>query len=322
MKIFSQLAFGTLALVHISGLAWGQSYPTKPMRIITAGAGTFHDIVTRHVAQRLSDVLGQPVVVENRPGAAMAVASTIVARAAPDGHTLLMADRSALAVAPHMYKDLPFDVARDLAPISLCARTPSVLVVNAALPVSTLREFIDFAKRNPVPLDFAAGGIGTASHIANELFRQLAGVKLVNVHYKGGGPATLAIISGEVKAGNGLVANVLPHVKAGKLKALVVTSKSRFPLAPDIPSAVEAGLPELDSEFWIGMLAPARLPPVILDRLSNEVTQALTSETMQSALRGQGAEPATSTPAEFGAFIQSETEKWGRVIRTAGITPQ
>jgi tripartite-type tricarboxylate transporter receptor subunit TctC len=297
-------------------------YPRKPVRIVTAGAGTFHDIVTRQLGQRLSEAWGQPVVVENQPAAALTVGTGIAARATPDGYTLLMSDRSALTVAPHLYKSLQFDPVKDFSPITLAARAPSVIVAHPSVPAATLREFVEYAKRQPGQIDFAAGGVGTASHIANELLKQLTGINLANVHYKGGGPTTLAIVSGEVKVGSGLAANVLPHVRTGKLKAYAVTSKTRFAGAPDIPSAAEAGLPELESEFWIGMLAPARTPAELVGRLNREMMDILRSPAMQAALLTQGAESAASTPPEFAAFIKTETVKWGRVIKTAGIKPE
>ena len=297
-------------------------YPTRPVRIITAGAGTFHDIVTRQLGQRLSDAWGQPVVVENQPAAALTVGTGNAARATPDGYTLLMSDRSALTVATHIYKSLPFDVARDFSPITLAARAPSVVVAHPSVPAATLGEFVDYAKRQPGQIDFGAGGIGTASHVANELLRQLTGINMVNVHYKGGGPQVLAILSGEVKAGSALVANVLPHVRAGKMKAYAVTSKHRFPGAPDIPSAVEAGVPGLESEFWIGMLAPKRTPAELVGRFNREMVAILRAPEMRTALLAQGAEPAASTREEFAAYIKSETRKWGQVVKTAGIKPE
>lgn len=324
MRVFTDKQIVTLVLLA----AWfggaaaqtpPKSYPTKPVRIVTAGAGTFHDIVTRQLGQGLSEGWGQPVVVDNQPAAALTVGTGIAARATPDGYTLVMSDRSALAVAPHIYKSLPFDVARDFSPITLAARAPSVVVVHPSVPAATLSEFIEYAKRQPGQIDFGAGGIGTASHVANELLKQLTGINLVNVHYKGGGPQVLAILSGEVKAGSALVANVLPHVKAGKMKAYVVTSKNRFPGAPEIPNAVEAGVPGLESEFWIGVLAPARTPAELIGRLNREMVALLRSPGMQAALLAQGAEPAASTQEEFAAYIRSETQKWGRVVKGAGI---
>lgn len=317
-KLVDRIVLSALLILSAGGVL-AQTFPAKPVRIITAGAGTFHDIVTRQLSQRLSEAWGVAVVVENRPVAALTVGTGIAARSNPDGYTLVMSDRSALAVAPHLYKGLPYDVARDLSPITLCARTPSVLVAHPAIPASTLAEFVEFAKRQPEPIDFGAGGIGTASHVANELFRQLTGINLVNVHYKGGGPQMLAIVSGEVKAGSGLIANVLPYVKVGKLKAFAVTSKSRFAGAPDIPSAVEVGLPGFDAEFWIGMLGPRRIPAELVDRLNRDLAAILNTSDMRFVLLSQGAEPTTSTAKHFALYISAETEKWGQVVRAAGI---
>jgi tripartite-type tricarboxylate transporter receptor subunit TctC len=325
MHAWKKISNASLIALCIGGgsiSSGAQDYPTKPVRIITAGAGTFHDIVTRQLGQRLSERWGQPVVVENQPAAALTVGSSIAARATPDGYTLLMSDRSGLAIAPSLYKGFPYDPVNDLTAITLAARAPSVLVGHPSVPATTLREFLEYAKRLSGQIDFAAGGIGTASHIANELFKQLTGINVVNIHYKGGGPQTLAIVSGEVKVGFGLVANVLPHVRTGKMKAYAVTSQNRFSGAPDIPAAAEAGLPGLDSVFWIGMLAPARTPVALVGRLNREMVAILQTPEMQTALLAQGAEAAASTPEEFAAFVKSETFKWGRVIKTAGIKPE
>ncbi|MGH8640081.1 MAG: Bug family tripartite tricarboxylate transporter substrate binding protein [Burkholderiales bacterium] len=323
MRVLRRFAIASLLAACAAGAGAQEStYPRKPVRIITAGAGTFHDIVTRQLGQRLSERWGQPVVVENQPGAALTIGTGIAARATPDGYTLLMSDRSALTVAQHLYKTLQYDVARDFSPLTLTARTPSVLVAHPSVPAATLREFVEHAKRQPGEIQIGAGGVGTASHIANELLKQLTGINLVNVHYKGGGPQMLAILSGEVKAGSGLVANVLPHVRAGKMKAYVVTSKERFAGAPDIPSAPEAGLPGLESEFWLGMLAPARTPVALSGRLNREMVELLQSPEMRAVLLAQGAEVASGSPEQFAAFIKSETLKWGKVIKTAGIKPE
>jgi len=299
-----------------------QNYPTKPVRVITAGAGTFHDIVTRQLGQRLSERWGQPVVVENQPAAALTIGTGIAARSTHDGYTLLMSDRSALTVAPHLYKSLQFDPVKDFSPITLTARAPSVLVAHPSVPAATLLEFLDYVKRQPGQIDFAAGGVGTASHVANEMLKNLTGINLVNIHYKGGAAATLAIMSGEVKAGSGLVANVLPHVRAGKLRAYAVTSRNRFAGAPDIPTADEAGLPGMETDFWIGMLAPARTPATLVGRLNREMIEILQTPDLQAALLKQGAESAFGTPDQFAAFIRSETLKWGKVIKDAGIKPE
>jgi tripartite-type tricarboxylate transporter receptor subunit TctC len=309
-----------------AGIALAQvplkDYPAKPIRIITGGAGTFHDIATRQLGQRLSERWRQPVVVENQPAAALTIGSGIAARATPDGYTLLMSDRSALSVAPSLYKSLAYDPIKDFSPITLAARAPSVLVAHPSVPASTLREFVDYASRQSGQINFAAGGVGTAGHIGNELFKNLTGLNIINIHYKGGGPSTLAVIGGEVKAGVLLMANVLPHVKSGKLKAYAVTSKKRFEGAPDIPSATEAGLPGLESEFWLGLLAPVRVPMTLIGRLNSEITALLRTADLHAELLKQGAESAYSTPEQFATLIASETARWGKVIKDAGIKPE
>jgi tripartite-type tricarboxylate transporter receptor subunit TctC len=322
MRALRRMTFATLiaaGAVAAAVPASAQDYPKKPVRIITGGAGTFHDIVTRRLGQRLSEKWGQAVVVDNQPAAALTIGTGIAARAVPDGYTLLMSDRSALAVAPNLNKNLPYDPVKDFSPITLVARAPSVLVAHRSVPAATLREFLEYAKRYSGQIDFSTGGVGTASHIANEMFKHVSGINLVNVHYKGGGPATLAIVSGEVKAGFGLVANVLPHVRAGKMKAYAVTSKNRFAGAPDIPTAEEAGLPGIETEFWIGMLAPARTPTALVGRLNREMVEILQTPAMQDALLAQGAAATSGTPEEFAAFIKSETVKMKKVIEVAGI---
>jgi tripartite-type tricarboxylate transporter receptor subunit TctC len=194
--------------------------------------------------------------VENQPAAALTIGTGIAARATPDGYTLVMSDRSALAVAPHLYKSIPYDPVKDFSPITLVARAPTLLVAHPSVPAASLSEFLAYAKKEPQGLSFATAGPGTNNHIAMELLKHATGVNAVAVHYKGGGPSILAILAGEVKAGFGLVPSSLPHVKAGKMRAYIVTGTQRFPGAPDVPTAMEAGVPGLELEFWIGMLAP------------------------------------------------------------------
>jgi tripartite-type tricarboxylate transporter receptor subunit TctC len=296
-----------------------QNYPAKPVRIITGGAGTFHDIVTRQLAQRLSERWGQAVVVENQPAAALTVGTGMVARAAPDGYTLAMSDRSALAVAPNLYKSIPYDSAKDFSPITLAAVAPTMLVAHPSVPAATLSEFLAYAKAQPRGIDFATAGPGTNNHIAMELLKHATGVNAVPIHYKGGGASSLAILSGEVKVGFALVPGVLPQVKAGKLKAYVVSGRKRFPGAPDIPTAAEAGLPGFELEFWIGMLAPAHTPPAIVAKLNRDIGEILQTPEMQTTLLAQGAEAAPGTPDEFAAFIKNESAKMKRLIELTGM---
>ncbi len=326
MRGTPKMSFGAI-LYALTAVASAQTpadgYPTKPVRIITGAAGaTVHDVATRLLGQRLSERWGQPVVVENQPAAALTIGTRSAARATPDGYTLLMSDRSALSVAPSLYKNLQYDSLKDFAPITLAARLPSVLVAHPSIPAATLREFVDYAKQQPGAINFASAGVGTAGHIANELFRSLTGINVVNVHYKGGGASVLALMGGEVKAGVALMGNVLPHVRAGKLKSYVVTGKTRFAGAPEIPSAVESGMPGLDTEFWIGMLAPASTPAALVTRLNREMTEIIQAPDYQAALLKQGAESSASTPEQLARLIKSETVKWAKVIKEADIKPE
>jgi tripartite-type tricarboxylate transporter receptor subunit TctC len=307
------------ALLLGAASASAQNYPAKAVHIITGGAGTFHDIVTRQLAQRLSERWGQPVVVENQGAAALTIGTGMVARAAPDGYTLAMSDRSALAVAPYLYKSLPYDIGKDLAPITLAALAPTMLVAHPSVPAATLSELLAYAKAQPRGIDFATAGAGTNNHIAMELLKLATGVNAVPIHYKGGGASTLAMVSGEVKVGFGLVPQVLPHVKSARLKAFVVTGRKRFPGAPDIPTAAEAGLPGFELEFWIGMLAPAHTPPAIVAKVNREIGEILRTPEMRTLLLAQGAEAAPGTPDEFAAYIASEAAKMKKLIELTGM---
>jgi tripartite-type tricarboxylate transporter receptor subunit TctC len=308
-----------LIFAAASACASAQSYPAKPVHIITGGVGTFHDLVTRQLGQRLSERWGQPVVVENQPAAALTIGTGAVARAAPDGYTLVMSDRSALAVAPYLYKSLPYEVARDFAPISLVALAPTLLVAHPSVPASNLSELLAYAKAQPHGMDFATAGPGTNNHIAMELLKHATGINAVPIHYKGGGASTLAMVSGEVKAGFALVPQVLPQVKAGKLKAFIVTGKQRFPGAPEIPTAKEAGLPGFELEFWIGMLAPAHTPPAVIGKLNRDVGEILRTPEMRALLLAHGAEAAPDSPQEFAAYINSEAASMKKLVELTGM---
>ncbi len=278
--------------------------------------------MTRQLGQRLSERWGQPVVVENKPGAGLTIGTALAARSNPDGYTLLMSDRTAIAVAPVLHKSLPYDPIADLSPITLAARSPMMLVAHPSVPASNLREFIAYARKQPGGLiNMAGAGPGTAAHMTAEQLKVATGLNLTSIQYKGGGAATLAIVSGETKAGFGNIPNVLPHVTAGKLKAYAVTSKTRFSGAPDVPTAAEAGLPGFESEQWIGMLAPARTRAELIGKLNRDMVEFLQAPEMQAAMRAQGAEPAPGTPAEFALFIKSETVKLRKVIEPPASSP-
>jgi tripartite-type tricarboxylate transporter receptor subunit TctC len=302
--------------------ASSQGFPAGPVRLITGGAGTMVDIITRQLAQRLSERWAQSVVIENRPGAGLTIGTAIAAKATPDGYTLLVSDRTALAVAPHLHQKLAYDPFRDLAPVTLVALAPQLLVVHPSLPAANLREFMEHARRNAGSFNYAGAGPGTASHISGELFKQATGINFTIVQYKGGGAAMMAVLSGEAQAGFNTVPVSLPHVKSGKVKAYAITSGKRFAGAPDIPTAAEAGLPDFEMQFWIAMLSPARVPAPINEKVNRDVVEVLRMPVLRDALLSQGAEPAPGTPADLTAFMKSESARWGQVIRTAGIKPE
>jgi tripartite-type tricarboxylate transporter receptor subunit TctC len=310
-----------LTAMMLSGAASApaQDYPARAVRIITGGVGTFHDIVTRQLAVRLSERWGQPVVVDNQPAAALTVGTGAAARATPDGYTLVISDRSALAVAPHLYKSVPYDPVKDFSPITMVAVAPTMLVANPSVPAATLSEFLAYAKRQPLGIQFATAGPGTNNHIAMELLKHVTGISAEAIHYKGGGASTLAIVSGEVPVGFGLVPSLLPQVRAGRLKAYAVSGPKRFPGAPDIPTASEAGFPGFEFEFWIGMLAPAGTPSAVVAKLNRDVGDILRSPEMRAALIAQGAEAAPGTPDEFAAFIRSESAKMKTLVELTGM---
>lgn len=316
-KISQPAAIFLIATIPLP--AASQTYPARPVRIVTGGVGTFHDIVTRQLGQRLSERWGQPVVVENQPAAALTIGTGMVARAAPDGYTLVMSDRSALAVAPNLYKRVPYDPLKDFSPITLAALAPTMLVAHPSVPAATLSEFLAYARAQPQGAYLATAGPGTNNHIAMELLKHATGLNLVPVHYKGGGASALAIVSGEVKMGFAAVPNILPQVKAGRVKAYLVSGRQRFPGAPEIPTAAEAGLPGFELEFWIGILAPAHTPPALVAKLDRDIGEILQTPAMQATLLAQGAEAAPGTPNDFAAFISSESAKMRKLIEATGM---
>jgi tripartite-type tricarboxylate transporter receptor subunit TctC len=321
MKYAIGATFVSLAC-HAIAIAQGQGYPSKPVRIITGNTANLSDIVTRQIAVQLNERWRQPVIVENRPGPAQTISTAAAAKAAPDGYTLVMADRSGIAVAPSFFRNLPYDPMKDLAPITLVAKTPLVMVAHASVTASTLREFIAQVKQLPQGLNYASAGTGTAGNIDVELMKQLTGANLVAVHYKGGGAAMLAVLGGEVQFGLFPPLLAIQHLKTGKVKALAVTSQNRFAGTPDVPSVAEAGFPEFGAEYWIGMLAPARTPESIIGKLNSDIVDILRTPSMQTTLTAQAAILAPSSPREFAAFIESESRKWSKVITAAGIKPE
>ena len=298
------------------------NWPTRPIRIIVGfAAGGSTDVTARVVAQALSQRLGQQVFVENRPGAGGNIGAEAVAQAEPDGYTLLLTTNGTLAANPSLYKTLPFDVKKDFAPIALTARVPNLLVVNPSVPANNVAEFIAYAKANPGKLNFGSSGNGTSLHIAGELFNKLAGVNMTHVPYRGGALVLTDLLGGQIQLMFEPVVEVVEQVRAGKVKALGVTTVKRSTLLPDVPTIAET-LPGYEITSWNGLLAPAATPPDIITRLNRATDDALHSKEVQEKLAEQGSEPVGNTPEEFKAFIASELVKWRRLVEVSGAVAQ
>ena len=295
------------------------SYPNRPIKlVIPFPPGGPLDIVGRTIAQKVTEAWGQSVVVDNRPGAGGNIGGDIVAKSAPDGYTILMGALSTHAVNPSLYAKMPYDAVADFAPITLVAVTPNVLVVNAALPVNSAKEFITYAKANSGKLAFGSGSNGSAGHLAGELFKVDIGAEIIHVPYKGGAPATQALLAGDTQFMFDNLANAMPQVKAGKLKALAVTTAQRSKLAPELPTMAEAGLQGFDISTWFGLFAPAGTPRDIIAKWNAEVAKILNSPEMREKLVAQGAEPTPMTPEQFAAFVQSEIAKYAKIVKASG----
>src|SRR6185295_16107325 len=291
----------------LSTTAFAQEYPGKSIRIVVPfPPGGFSDVFARIIGAKMHEDWGQSVVVDNRPGAGGNIGADLVAKSPPDGYTIVMGALSTHAVNPSLYGKMPYDAVKDFAPISLVAITPNVLVVNTSLPVSSAKEFVAYAKANSGKLAFGSGSNGSAGHLAGELFKVDTGTDIVHVPYKGGAPATQALLAGDTQFMFDNLANAMPQVKAGKLKALAVTTAERSKLAPELPTMAEAGLAGFDISTWFGLLAPAGTPKDVIAKWNAEVTKILNSPDMRERLTAQGAEPSPTTPEQFAAFIQSE----------------
>ena len=308
----------TLALACAGANA--QGYPSKPIRLVVPyPAGGPLDIMARAIGQKLTEAWSQPVIVDNRAGAGGNIGADLVAKAAPDGYTLLMGAVATQAINPALYSKIPYDAAKDFAPVALVAQVPNILVVNPAVPVNSVRELIELARAKPGTLNFASGSTGSTGHLAGELFKTMAGVDMVHIPYKGAAPATTDLLAGQVQLMFDNLANALPNVKAGKLRALAVTTLARSPAVPDLPTIAESGLPGFDLTTWFGLLVPAGTPPEIVAKLSAEVVRALNSNDMRERLQRMGAEPpANNTPEHFAAFIRSEAAKYAKVVKSSG----
>ncbi len=323
MSEFLQRWFVAVALTLVAIGAWAQApaptYPTKPIRLVVPfPPGGATDILARAVGQRLTEVWGQSVVIDNRPGAGGNIGTELVAKSAPDGYTLEMGTVGTHAINASLYSKLPYDHVKDFVPVILVAGVPNVLVVNPSLPVSSVAELIAYAKANPGKLNFASSGNGTSIHLSGELFKTMAGVQITHVPYKGSAPALQDLLGGQVQLMFDNLPPSLPNIKAGKLKALAVTSATRAPALPDVPTMAEAGLPGFEASSWFGILAPAGTPPAIVAKLNAEIAKWLASPEAQEKLLALGANPAGGTPEDYAKHIAAETSKWAKVVKESG----
>jgi tripartite-type tricarboxylate transporter receptor subunit TctC len=311
------------AIALSAGGAWAQvGYPVKPVRLVvpsSPGGGT--DITARMLAPRLTEALGQQVVVENRAGAGTMIGIEVVAKSPADGYTLLMG-LSTLAINPAMYKKVPYDAVRDFAPISQIISAPNMLVVHPSIPVKTVKELIAFTRARPGQLNYASAGHGTNPHLSMELFLSMTGLKVVHIPYKGLAPGIVDLLAGHVSLATATMLTGLPHVKSGRLRCLGTTGAKRAAVLPDQPTIAEAGVPGYEASQWYGVLAPAQTPKEIVTRLNAEIVRILQAPDMRQRLVADGTDPVGNSPDEFASYIKSELTKWGKVARDAGITPE
>jgi tripartite-type tricarboxylate transporter receptor subunit TctC len=318
MKPGLRIALAAVALI-MNATAVAQ-YPAKPVRLVVPfPAGGPTDIVGRTIGQKLGETLGQPVVIDNRAGAGGVIGTEQVAKAPPDGYTILLGTIGGLAVAMSLYPNRGYDTLRDFTPVTQAVTVTNIMVVHPSLPVSNVRELVALARSKPGTLNYASSGSGTVTHLAGELLKSMARVNIVHIPFKGGAPALTALMSGEVEMSfeNSLI--VVPHIKAGKLHALAVTGAHRSRLMPELPTIAEGGLPGYNASGWYGFVVPAAVPKDIVARLAGDITRVLRLPDVIERLSGQGAEPVGGTPEQFGAFIRSEIDKWTRLVKSANM---
>ena len=314
------VSFGTLLAAPSAQAQSAGDFPNRPMRIIVPFApGGATDVLARMVSAKLTESWGQQVVVENRPGAGGNIGAEAGARAAADGYTLTLAAAGFMAVNPSVYAKLPYDSVKDFAPVSLLVKAPLLLVANSTLPARTLKELIDFAKANPGKLNIGNGGAGTAQHLGGEFFTSAAGISAVHVPYKGSAPATNDLLGGVFHAQFDNMVTLIPHVKAGKIRPLAVSSLKRVAILPDVPTMAESGLPGFETGTWYGVVAPAATPAPVVDKLNREINRILALPDIAEKLNAMGLQAAPMAPAQFGEFIRSEIVNYARVVKSANI---
>ena len=307
-----------LALCALHGAAHAADYPSKPVRMLVGfapGGGT--DTTARAISAKLGDLLGHQVIIDNRAGAAGNIATELVAKAVPDGYTILLGTIAALAINPSLYRTkLPFDSVKDFAPIVQAVDSTNILSLHPSVPAGTVKELIALAKAKS--LNYGSSGVGGTGHLAGELFNSMAGVKMTHIPYKGGGPAMIELVGGQVQLVYATAASAVPQIKSGKIKGIAVTTVKRSGLMPNLPTIAESGLPGFDANNWYGLLAPAKTPRPIIMRLNAEVTKVLAMPDVKEFLFNQGLDPAAGTPEQFGAYIKSEMTKWAKVVKDSG----
>ena len=314
------VALGVAAAASPWALALAQSYPTKPVRLVVAGPpGSVTDVRARWLSEKLTPVLGQPLVVDNRPGAGGNVGSAHAAKSAADGYTILIVHQGTVAINPHVYDNLGYDPLADLAPITRIASNPLILAVHPSVPASSTAELIALAKEKPGQLNYGSPGNGTPPHMAGELFKRMAGIEVAHVPYKGGAPALADLVAGRLTYTIEGPVIQLPQVKAGRLRAVAVSSAQRVAALPEVPTISESGVPGYEYVAWVGIAAPAATPRAIVAKLHADAAAVLRSPESREYFAGHGAEPGGETPEAFGAFIHAEHTKWGKVVREAGI---
>lgn len=310
----------TVAFAAAASLAQAQAWPSRPVKLVVPfSPGGFTDVVARILGQKLTESLGQPVIIENKPGAGSTIGSDYVAKSKPDGYTLVMVSTTQVS-SPWLYKAMPYDVFKDFTPIMKLVEGPYVLVANPKLPVKTVAELLALARAQPGKLDYASSGNGSAQHLVGAMFATMGGVNINHVPYKGSGQAMQDIVGGQVQLGFVGMPNALPYIPSGRLRALAVTTRKRSPDLPDVPTMDEAGIKGYDATIWLGLLGPAGLPRDIVTHLNSEITKALSSAETRKLILAAGVEVSTSSPEEFAALLRSEYDKWGKVVKETGAT--
>lgn len=308
------------AAMSLPALAQTSSFPQRPVRIVVPyTTGGSNDVIARLLAQQLQEAWGQPVVVENKPGAAGNIGSSDIAKSAPDGHSLLLTNINIVSMNPGLIANMPFDPQKDFAPISLLGTTALALVVHPSVAANNVRELIDLARKEPGRLNYASSGNGSPQHMSAEMFKAMTKTSLTHIPYRGAAPAVNDLLAGQVQVTVGVVNQLIPHIRAGKLKALGVTSRKRLAQMPDVPTLDEAGVPGYESEIWLGLAAPAATPPAIIEQINQAVRKAMASADVVSKLQSQGIDVVVSSPDQMRQRGLEDLKRWGDIIRTAGI---